>query len=114
MATHYIPRSFKGETRILIIFTTKSLIYTGIGALVGLIFYFIFGVILGIKPLGIGLMAFVALIGYLIATIKVPYIPGIRITKDMAGDTVDELIRRYIKFSNNKRKYTYVSTKEEK
>lgn len=114
MATHEIPRSYKGETRILVIFTVKSLIYTGIGAFLGLIFYFIFGTILGIKPLGIGLMAFMALIGYLIATIKIPYLPGIKITKDMAGDTVDELIRRYIKFSNNKRKYTYVSTKEEK
>lgn len=113
MATHYIPRNLKGETRILIIFTVKSLIYTGVGIFIGLIFYFIFGSILGIKPLGIALMALMALVGYLIATIKVPYIPGIKTTKDMAGDTIDELIIRYIKFSNNKRKYTYISTKEE-
>lgn len=113
MATHYVPRNLKGETRILIIFTTKSLIYTGIGAFIGLIFYFIFGIILGIKPLGIGLMALVALAGYIIATVKVPYIPGIKTTKDMAGDTIDELIKRYIKFSTNKKKYTYIDTKEE-
>ncbi len=114
MATHEIPRSYKGETRILVIFTVKSLIYTGIGAFVGLIFYFIFGTILGIKALGICLMALMALIGYAIATVKIPYIPGIKATKNMAGDTADELIMRYIRFSQNKRKYSYISTKEEK
>ena len=32
MGTYYIPRNYKGETRILYIFTVKSLITTAIGA----------------------------------------------------------------------------------
>ena len=42
MGTYNLPRNVKGEGRILFIFTTKSLIYTAIGAGVGLIFYLIF------------------------------------------------------------------------
>ena len=35
MSTHYIPKNLKGETRILVIFTTKSLITTAIFAVIG-------------------------------------------------------------------------------
>ena len=38
MGTYYIPRNVKGETRILYIFTVKSLITTAVGALIGSIF----------------------------------------------------------------------------
>ena len=40
MQTYEIPRNYKGEGRILYIFSTKGLIYTCVGAGVGLIFYF--------------------------------------------------------------------------
>ena len=73
MASYYIPsNNLKGESRILYIFTTKSLLFTAGGAFIGLIFYFIFGVLLGLKPLGIGIMVVLALLGYGIATIKLP------------------------------------------
>ena len=39
MRTYEIPRNYKGEGRILFIFSTKALIYTVIGAAIGLIFY---------------------------------------------------------------------------
>ena len=42
MSTHYIPKDLRGETRILIIFTVKSLITTAIFGGIGCIFYFIF------------------------------------------------------------------------
>ena len=42
MGTYNIPRNVKGEGRILFIFSTKSLIYTGIGGLIGIPFYFLF------------------------------------------------------------------------
>ena len=45
MQTYEIPRNYKGEGRILYIFSTKGLIYTCVGAGVGLIFYFIFKMI---------------------------------------------------------------------
>ena len=44
MGSYYIPsNNLKGESRILYIFTTKSLLFTAGGAFIGLIFYFIFG-----------------------------------------------------------------------
>ena len=39
MGTYYIPRNYRGESRILYIFTVKSLISTVIGAMVGLLFF---------------------------------------------------------------------------
>ena len=42
MGTYYIPRNYRGESRILYIFTVKSLITTAIGATAGGILYFIF------------------------------------------------------------------------
>ena len=56
MGTYYIPRNYKGETRILYIFTTKSLITTAIGAGGGSIFFFILTAV-GLKMPGIIAMA---------------------------------------------------------
>lgn len=42
MGTYYIPRNYKGETRILYIFSIKSLITTAIGAAIGGLFLFLF------------------------------------------------------------------------
>ena len=45
MGSYYIPsNNLKGESRILYIFTAKSLIFTAVGAALGLVFYFIFNV----------------------------------------------------------------------
>ncbi len=52
MRTYEIPRNYKGESRILYIFSTKALIYTIIGMGIGLIFYFIFNA-LGMQFVGI-------------------------------------------------------------
>lgn len=112
MATHYIPRNVKGEGRILLIFSTKSLITTGIGASVGFLFYLIFKAC-AITWLGIIFLALFAGIGYAIGSIKIPVITGIRFTKNVAGDYIDSVIIRYIKFMMNKKIYTYVDTKEE-
>ena len=41
MQSYEIPRNYKGEGRILYIFSTKGLIYTAAGIGIGLIFYVI-------------------------------------------------------------------------
>lgn len=111
MGTYNIPRNLKGESRILVIFSPKSLITTAIGALVGLIFFFIFSLV-KIKIVGIILMAICALIGYAIGAAKIPTLAGIPFTKKIGGESIDEIIRRYVKFKMNKKIYTY--TKEDK
>ena len=52
MQSYYIPRNYKGEGRILYIFSTKAIIYTAIGIAIGLLFYFIFNLI-GLTTIGI-------------------------------------------------------------
>ena len=36
-----IPRNYKGENKILFIFSTKAFMFTGIGALIGVVLYYI-------------------------------------------------------------------------
>lgn len=106
MGTYYIPRNVKGESRILIIFTLKSLITTACGALIGLIFNFIFGAF-GLGPVGIGCLIFFALLGYVIGALKIPTIVGIPFTKKIGGEPISEIILRYIKFKKTRKVYTY-------
>ena len=111
MGTYYIPRNYKGETRILYIFTVKSLITTAIGALVGSIFFLIFSA-MGMKMPGLIAMAAFAVIGWAIGALKIPTIVAIPITKKIGGEPLGEIIMRYIKFKKNRKIYTY--TKEDK
>lgn len=112
MGTYNLPRNVKGEGRILFIFSTKGLITTCIGGAVGLLFYFIFS-ILGLNTVGIIITLIFAAIGYAIGMLKVPNTNGMEITRKTGGENIDDVIKRYIKFKTNKKKY-YVYTKEEK
>lgn len=71
MQTHEIPRNYKGESRILYIFSIKALAYTGVGALIGGLFYLIFNAI-GQMFIGIGFVIFFGLIGFVLGTFKIP------------------------------------------
>ena len=93
MGTYYIPRNYKGETRILYIFTVKSLVT--------------------MKFVGLIMMALFAFIGWAIGALKIPTIVAIPITKKIGGEPLSEIIIRYIKFKKNKKIYMYY-TKEEK
>ena len=114
MGSYYIPsNNLKGESRILYIFTAKSLIFTAVGGLIGLIFYFIFGIILGIKPLGYICIGTFAILGYIIATIKMPTAGNSKLAKNVGGDSIDDIILRYIMFKRNKKVYTYAIDRKE-
>ena len=113
MGSYYIPSDkLKGEGRILYIFTTKSLIYTAVGGLIGFLFYALFNV-LGVKTVGIIIMALLALIGYGIGTIKFPTAGTSKIAKNVGGDSIDTVILNYIKFKKNRKVYTYAIPREE-
>lgn len=113
MGTYYIPRNLRGETRILYIFTVKSLITTGVGALIGSIFFLIIGMGIGEKTVGAIIMAIFAVIGWCIGALKIPTVAGIPATKNIGGESLDEIIKRYVKFKMNKKVYTYVNAKED-
>ncbi len=111
MGTYNIPRNLRGETRILVIFTLKSLATTAAGLLIGVIFLFIFQM-LKMKVVGIVIMAILALIGFVIGRFNVPTVAQIPITKKIGGIPLGEAIYRYFKFRSNRKIYVY--TKEEK
>lgn len=111
MGTYYIPRNVKGESRILYIFSVKSLITTLIGGAVGFIFYLIF-LICGLKNLGLIVVGIFGLIGFICGAVKIPTIAGIPVTKKIGGESIDQIVLRYMKFKKNRKLYVY--TKEEK
>ena len=112
MQTYEIPRNYKGEGRILYIFSTKALIYTSIGAGIGIVFYFIFRMInLGI--VGLIITAILGLIGFFIGTLKIPESNAFEITKKAGGENLDDIIIRWIKFNKNGKKIYIYTDKEE-
>lgn len=112
MGTYNLPRNVKGEGRILFVFSTKALIYSTIGALVGLPVYFIFS-ILNFKLVGLISILVFALIGFIIATFKVPEIPSIQATKKVSGEDIDDVIKRFVKFKMQHNKiYIYEREKD--
>ena len=106
MNTYNIPRNVKGEGRILFIFSTKALIYTGIGCAIGLVFYIIFS-LLKIDFVGIAFVVILGLIGFLIGTFKIPNSDNFAFTKKTGGENIDDVIKRAIKFQKNKKIYLY-------
>ena len=113
MATYNIPRNVKGEGRILYVFSTKALIYTFIGAIIGGLIYFIFNSI-GLGTIGLFFIVIFGGIGFVIGTCKVPKITTIKLMNDISGENIDEIIRRYIKFKSKGNKIYSLYTKEEK
>ena len=90
MRTYEIPRNYKGEGRILYIFSTKALIYTAVGAGIGLIFYFILKFI-GLQVLGIIITILFGLIGFSIGTFKVPDSKKFIFTQKTGGENIDTI-----------------------
>ncbi len=111
MGTYYIPRNYRGESRILYIFTVKSLITTAVGAMIGAMFWALFKA-LGMNIVGIVIMAIFALLGFAVGALKIPTIVAFPITKKIGGEPIGEIILRYMKFKKNRKMYVY--TKEEK
>ena len=113
MQSYYIPRNYKGDGRILYIFSTKAIIYTAIGIALGLIFYFIFNLI-GLTTIGIIIAVILGGIGFAIATFKVPELKNFEITKKTGGENIDEVIKRWFLFKKKKnRVYVYKERNDE-
>lgn len=116
MGTYNLPRNVKGEGRILYVFSTKALLYTFAGVGIGLVFYLILS-LFGLEFISYILMGVFGLLGFIIATFKVPESSTFKITKNTGGENIDDVIRRAIKFKMQKNKvYVYKDreiTKEE-
>jgi len=76
-SSYYVPRSVKGESRILYIFTIKSFIVTLIFGLVGAGIWFLltsFNVNVELIP-GLVIVGICGGIGYALATVVIPDVP---------------------------------------
>lgn len=114
MRTYEIPRNYKGEGRILYIFSTKALIYTSVGAGIGLVFYFILKM-LGFSMIGLIITLLLGVLGFIIGTLKVPESSAFEITKKTGGENIDDVILRWIRFKKNGNKvYIYKAEEETK
>ena len=114
MGTYMIPRNTKGEGRILFIFSTKALIYTVVGGLIGVPFYWIFGLFnFKIVNPGIFIIVVLGLLGFIIGTVKIPNADRFKVTRLVGGENIDDIILRYIKFRRQKNRI-YVTKEEEK
>lgn len=94
------------------IFSGKAMIYTLIGAGIGYIFHSILKSI-GIGTIGLIILILFAGIGFVIGTCKMPPIESIKLCRQTAGENIDDIIKRGIKFKLKKNKI-YVYAKEEK
>ena len=115
MGTYNLPRDVKGEGSILFIFSAKALVYTAIGAALGLPFYLIFSIV-SLGYVGIACIVILGLLGFAIGTFKMPDTSNFKITQSTGGENIDDVIRRGIKFKMQKNRiYIYENDmKEEK
>lgn len=113
MGSYYIPSNkLKGEGRFLYIFTTKGLIYTAVGAAIGLLFYLLFKYI-GLKPVGITILVIFSVIGYGVGSIKIPETSTGKLGRNYGGDYIDEIIMKYITFKRSRKVYLYGIERED-
>ncbi|MDO5556972.1 MAG: PrgI family protein [Clostridia bacterium] len=111
MNIYNIPRNMKGESRILMIFSVKALIYTAVGATIGLVFFLLLRSF-NLTILGIVIMGIFGVIGFLVGTLKIPDSNALRLTQKLGGENIDDVVRRFIKFKMKKSKI-YLYCKEE-
>lgn len=110
MGMYEIPRDTKGEGKILLVFSTKALIYTAVGLLAGLLIYAFFKSI-ALNIVGLVILVLFGFIGFAVGTFKVPDNNSFYITQKCGGSTIDDVLKRAIKFLLKKKKI-YVYTKE--
>ena len=97
MKSYYLPREYGGEAKILYIFSIKSLIYTGVGALIGFLINLIFNMF-GITKAFLPLILIFGAIGYGVATLKVPNSNALEVTRKTGGEKIDEVVKRWFLF----------------
>ena len=66
----------------------------------------------GLETLGWIFVGIFGLIGFVVGAVKIPTVSGLPITKKIGGESIDQIILRYIKFKKTRKIYVY--TKEEK
>ncbi len=109
-----IPRKTKGESRFLLVFSTKALIETIIFGVIGAVIFFPIGLMINHKSVGVIGTVIFGLFGFIIASFKIPESNNFEITRKAGGEYIDQIILRYIKFKRRKNKIYTLYTEEKK
>lgn len=106
--SYYVPRSVKGESRILYIFTIKSFAVTLAFGLVGVFIYLIIKSLVGMGLIpGLILIAIFAAIGYGLSAIKIPDVPIMGPLRKAGGENIGAMIIRGLTFKRKRKIYIY-------
>jgi len=107
--TYFVPRSVKGESRILLIFSVKSFIVTLITGLIGAGIWYLLGKVginLGFVP-GLVLVGIFGAIGFCVATLKIPDAPIMGKLRKAGGENIGDILFRLANFKTKKKIYLY-------
>ena len=103
-----VPRSAKGESRILYIFTIKSFVVTIIFAILGVIVWASIGTIIDISLyVKIIITACFGAVGYALSALKIPDSPIMGPLQKAGGEIIGEILVRLMFFSRSKKIYVY-------
>lgn len=115
--SYVVPRNVKGESRILYVFTVKSFIVTLAFGLAGLGLWLLIQTLVGVSSgivLTIVITVVFALMGYLLATVKIPDIPMMGPLRKAGGENIGAMLIRFITFRKKKKIYMYNYKREVK
>lgn len=104
--TYTVPRSAKGETRILNIFTIKALFSTIGFTAVGFVPFLLFKA-LGLTTIGIIILVVFAVIGYCMAMVTIPDVPFMGKLRKAGGEKLGDIVWRTVTFGKRKKIYLY-------
>lgn len=107
--SYFVPRSAKGESRILYIFTIKSFAFTVSIGLIGALIWYICNSIIDGFPLFAGLIitGIFGVIGYAIGALKIPDSKFMGPFRKAGGEYLSEILLRAITFKRRKKIYLY-------
>lgn len=106
--SYYVPRSAKGESRILYIFTIKSFLTTLAGMFIGVIIYFIAKMFVEISVITMLIMIVPpGALGFAIGALKIPDVPLMGPLQKAGGENVMDILGRLITFPSRKKLYIY-------
>lgn len=104
--TYSVPRSAKGESRILNIFTVKSLLSTIGFAAIGLIPFLILKAI-GLTTIGVIVLIAFAALGYGMVMLTIPDAPMMGKLRKAGGEKLGDIVWRTLTFRKRKAIYLY-------
>lgn len=108
--SYFVPRSAKGESRILYIFTIKSFAFTVSIGLIGALVWYIMSSIFDGFPLVAGLdynWNFWWILDILLAALKIPDSKFMGPFRKAGGEYLSDIIFRAITFKKRKKIYLY-------